>query len=135
MKNTYAEKLKKMCRTTLRWKGTERTPKEQKLLQILSLPFNQTTERLKGNRRRFSFKVGYTYVNPQNLSCQLFFNLNFPNSNPTPSSKKGNIPKSTSEESAVIDGQRCWRRQRPSELFITPQFQPLDFQSHQSYWF
>ena len=41
----------------------------------VSLPFNRTLERLKGNRSQLSFKVGYIHVKPQNLPCQIMFVL------------------------------------------------------------
>ena len=41
----------------------------------MSLPFNRTLERLKGNRSQWSLKVGHIHVNPQIGSCQIMFVL------------------------------------------------------------
>ena len=43
--------------------------------RYLSLPFNRTLKRLKGNRSQWSLKVGPIHVNPQIGSCQIMFEL------------------------------------------------------------
>ena len=37
----------------------------------VSLTFNKTLKRLKGNQRFCTLETGYIHVRPQNLSCQI----------------------------------------------------------------
>ena len=44
-------------------------------LFYLSLPFNPTSNRLKGNRSQWPLKADHIHVNPQNQSCQIMLVL------------------------------------------------------------
>ena len=52
--------------------GTLLTPR---MTVNLSLPFNPTSKRLKGNRSQWPLKAGHIHASPQNQSCKIMFVL------------------------------------------------------------